>query len=102
MFAVSSGAPVSAAVAAIIDESTTRCVRAERAFLRTLGGGCDLPTGAHATLDTDGCLQMTAVLATPDRERIERASGIDHDGEKLGIELATELLVRVGSAEPQA
>ena len=97
-----SDAHAAAAVAAIIDESTTRCVRAERAFLRTLGGGCDLPTGAHATLGTDGCLQMTAVLATPDRERIERASGIDHDGEKLGVELATELLARVGSAEPQA
>lgn len=89
-----------AAVGAIIDEATTRCVGAERAFLRTLGGGCDLPTGAHATLDTDGRLQMTAVLATRDRDRIERASGHGYDGEQLGIELATELLARVGSAEP--
>ena len=97
-----SDAHAAAAVAAVIDEATTRCVGAERAFLRTLGGGCDLPTGAHASLDTDGRLQMTAVLATSDRDRIERTSGRGLDGEQLGIDLATELLARVGAAGPQA
>lgn len=85
-----------AAVGAIIDEVTTRCVRAERAFLRTLGGGCDLPTGAHATVDADGRLAMSAVLASPDRG-LARASGQDLDGERLGVALATELLDRTGT-----
>ena len=95
-------ADTAAAVGAIIDEVTTRCVRAERAFLRTLGGGCDLPTGAHATVDADGGLAMSAVLATADRTSVMRASGHDPDGEQLGIALATELLARAGPAGPAA
>jgi len=92
----SGDADTAAAVGAIIDEVTTRCVSAERAFLRTLGGGCDLPTGAHATVDADGRLTMSAVLASPDGG-LARASGQDLDGERLGVALATELLDRTGT-----
>ena len=98
----SDDADIAGAVGAIIDAVTTRCVRAERAFLRTLGGGCDLPTGAHATVDADGNMAMTAVLATADRDSVMRASGRHLDGEILGVALATELLARVDSAEPRA
>lgn len=90
-------ADTAAAAGAIIDEVTTRCVRAERAFLRTLGGGCDLPTGAHATVDAHGRLSMIALLATPDRGRIERTTGSDADGESLGAALAHELMARTGT-----
>ena len=86
-----------AAAGAIIDEMTTRCVRAERAFLRTLGGGCDLPTGAHATVDAHGRLSMIALLATPDQGRIERMTRSDADGESLGAALARELMARTGT-----
>ena len=96
----SDDAGTAAAVEAIIDEVTTRCVHAERAFLRTLGGGCDLPTGAHATVDAEGCLSMIAVLATSDRAGVVQASGRDLDGEGLGVALATELLTRVATADP--
>ncbi len=91
-------ADIAVAVGAIVDAVTTRCVHAERAFLRTLGGGCDLPTGAHATVDADGRVQMTALLATPDSSTIERASGTDADGDALGIALARELIARTGGA----
>lgn len=94
----SDDADIAGAVGAIIDAVTTRCVRAERAFLRTLGGGCDLPTGAHATVDTGGCVQMTAMLATPDRSTVEHASGHGVDGDALGIALARELITRTGGA----
>jgi hydroxymethylbilane synthase len=33
------------------DEETRSCVTAERAFLRRLEGGCQVPIGAHATLN---------------------------------------------------
>ncbi len=89
-------ADIAVAVGAIADAVTTRCVRAERAFLRTLGGGCDLPTGAHATVDADGRVQMTALLATPDGSSVERASGSGADGDALGIALARELITRTG------
>ena len=98
----SDDADTAAAVGAIIDEVTTQCVHAERAFLRTLGGGCELPTGAHAVIDAGGNVAMTAVLATADRDSVMRASGRDLDGEGLGVALATELLARVDSAEPKA
>ncbi len=86
------------AVAKIIDHPTSRCVAAERAFLRTLGGGCDLPTGAYATIDDDQNVQMTALLAAPDGV-VERAVGVAIDGEALGIALARELLERTGTAD---
>ena len=88
-----------AAVAGIIHQRTSRCVAAERAFLRTLGGGCDLPTGAHATIDADGSVQMAALLATPDSSIIERALGTGADGEGLGVALARELMERTGAAD---
>lgn len=91
-------ADIAVAVGAIADAVTTRCVRAERAFLRTLGGGCDLPTGAHATVDAGGRVQMTALLATPDGSTVERASGSGADGGALGIALAGELVTRTGVA----
>lgn len=90
-------ADTAAAVGAIIDEVTTRCVGAERAFLRTLGGGCDLPTGAHATVDADGRLSMIALLAAPGWGRIERTARSDADGESLGTALAHELTARAGT-----
>jgi len=35
----------------INDENTAACTTAERAFLRSLGGGCQVPYAAHATVD---------------------------------------------------
>ncbi len=86
------------ATAKIIDAITTRCVDAERAFLRTLGGGCDLPTGAYATVGADGSIEMTALLAAPDNSEIARTSGSDLNGEALGEALARELLARTGTS----
>src|SRR5207244_10444655 len=48
---------------AIEHTPSRRAVEAERAFLAELGGGCDLPVGAHATFRTDGLLSLTAILA---------------------------------------
>ena len=87
------------AVAEIIHQPTSRCVDAERAFLRTLGGGCDLPTGAYATTGAAGSVRMTALLATPDGSAIERASGDAANGEALGVALARELIIRTGTAD---
>jgi hydroxymethylbilane synthase len=57
-----------AKVEAAIDRSF---VDLERAFLATLGGGCDLPVGAHAHLDHDGQLILHSFLAGP--------AGVWHD-----------------------
>jgi hydroxymethylbilane synthase len=59
-----------------------RCVDAERAWLATLGGGCDLPAGAFCTVDDDGSLRLRAVLATYDGRIVLRDEN-DGDGRAL-------------------
>lgn len=60
-----------------IEHAPTRlAVDAERAYLAGLGGGCDLPAGAHATVGGDGGVVLEALLATLDgrialRHRVE-------------------------------
>lgn len=56
-------APVLDSLAAIDDPTTRVTVEAERSFLRRLGGDCDLPAGAHASLGTDGKLTIRGILA---------------------------------------
>lgn len=47
---------------------------AERAFLRELGGDCDLPAGAYAVIDNDQTLTLSGLLATADGSRLVRTS----------------------------
>jgi len=51
----------------------------ERAFLAELGGGCDLPVGAHAALDADGQVALCAFLAGPNDVWRGRRNGDLHD-----------------------
>ncbi|HEX7165357.1 MAG TPA: hydroxymethylbilane synthase [Acidimicrobiales bacterium] len=70
-----------------------RAVDAERAFLATLGGGCDLPVGALAEVASDGVtIAMTALLATFDGRSVVRATRDGTDPAALGAEMASYLL----------
>lgn len=74
-----------------------RAVDAERAFLASLGGGCDLPVGALATIDAagghpGGTVTLTALLATRDGHSIIRATRSGTDPAALGAEVASYLL----------
>jgi hydroxymethylbilane synthase len=77
-----------------LDHRETRiaCL-AERAFLRGLGGGCQLPIAAHAVLDGD-VLKLDGLVAKPDGSEILRASASGRDPEALGSELALQLIER--------
>jgi hydroxymethylbilane synthase len=58
---------------AALDHRPSRlAVTAERAYLAELGGGCDLPAGAHATVAPDGTLRLEALLASLDGRVILR------------------------------
>ena len=76
-----------------LDHRETRiaCL-AERAFLRSLGGGCQLPIAAHAVLDGD-VLQLDGLVARPDGSEIlrESLSGSADEPDALGSLLATNL-----------
>jgi hydroxymethylbilane synthase len=73
-------------------ETRLACL-AERSFLRGLGGGCQFPIAAHATIDDDQ-LNLDGLVAKPDGSEILRDSlaGTAENAEDLGAALATRLL----------
>jgi len=80
--------PGDAPLVGVIDHAPTRrCVDAERAWLATLGGGCDLPAGAYCTIEDDGGLRLRALLASYDGRIVLRD---ENDGD--GAELAARML----------
>ena len=90
---------VCSAVAAFDDAATHRSVRAERALLLRLGGGCAVPIAAYATIAADS-LSMVGVVSSPDGRRLVRAgkSASASDPEGLGLSLAEDLM-RQGARE---
>ncbi len=69
-------------------------VRGERAFLRTLQGGCSAPVGIYAQLNNQH-LSYTGVVNSIDGQQELRAeiNGVLEDAEQLGLKLAEQLLV---------
>ncbi len=84
---------VKEAVAPLDHAPTHQAVRAERAMLDALGGGCQLPIAAFAK-HASGQLHLMGVVADPAGTRVLRAtdSGTPDDPEDLGKRVATELL----------
>jgi hydroxymethylbilane synthase len=79
-----------------LDHRETRlaCL-AERAFLRGLGGGCQLPIAAHAIIENE-LLNLDGLVARPDGSEILRdsLSGSLEASEALGSQLADRLISR--------
>jgi hydroxymethylbilane synthase len=73
-------------------------VRAERAMLRELGGGCHVPIGAATVVSGTGLTLHGAVLSPDGARRIEaQISGPLPSAEDLGRQLANELSARGAS-----
>lgn len=89
------------ALLAPLDHGPTRlAVTAERAFLAELGGGCDLPVGAHATVSADGAaITLTGLVASLDGRIVMRETRTGADPALLGAEVARFLLDDAGGAE---
>ncbi|HLJ08652.1 MAG TPA: hydroxymethylbilane synthase [Acidimicrobiia bacterium] len=83
---------------AIDEPAARRAVEAERAFLRRLGGGCDLPCGALARAEGSdgGAVAIDVLLATLDGKAVLRASHRAADPEAAGAEAARILLDEQG------
>ncbi|MFH1139369.1 MAG: hydroxymethylbilane synthase [Pseudomonadota bacterium] len=84
-------------VAALHHEPTAVCVAAERAFLLTMEGGCQVPLGALARLDR-GRLFLTGLVADPEGRRLYKDSleVAAARAEEAGRVLAGKLLDRGG------
>jgi hydroxymethylbilane synthase len=79
-----------------IDHAPTRVVvKAERAFLNRLEGGCQVPIAGHGTISQNQFI-LTGLVAEVDGSRLIRAekSGPVQSAEAVGIDLAEELLAR--------
>jgi hydroxymethylbilane synthase len=75
-----------------------RCL-AERAFLRILEGGCQVPIGVNTEIDGDN-LTLTGIVASVDGQKLVKDSvtGAAKDAEAIGAQLA-ELLRQQGAQE---
>ncbi|KJS88655.1 MAG: hydroxymethylbilane synthase [Peptococcaceae bacterium BICA1-8] len=76
-------------VQAANDENTELSITAERALLKSLEGGCQIPIGAIAEI-TNNQLKLTAVVGSIDGKVVIRDSfsGECKNAEKIGIQLA--------------
>ncbi|MEN9934281.1 MAG: hypothetical protein RLZZ387_860 [Chloroflexota bacterium] len=93
------GDEVVAALLASLDDPTARAsITAERAFLARIGGGCQVPVGAFATLEGDSLRLIGMIGARDGRQVRGELRGVASDPAALGAALAEELLGQGGSA----
>ncbi len=77
-------------IATLNDSATQACVTAERAFLRAMGGGCQMAVGALAEL-RGGQLHLRAISFLGATPRQGERSGAISEAVRLGESLAREL-----------
>ena len=77
------------------DTATTTLICAERAFNKTLNGGCQVPIAGHAIFE-DGDVYLRGLVGEPDGSVVLQADirGSSDEAENLGISLAETLLAR--------
>jgi hydroxymethylbilane synthase len=82
-------------VATINDATTGVALEAERAVVTRLGGGCQMPIGAYATVAGE-VITLAGIVIALDGSRAVRASvsGSIREPEALGIRVADSLLAR--------
>lgn len=81
------------------DDATMQCVRAERSFLRGMGGGCQIPVGALAEIQGNE-LFMRVVSFLGDKPIRAEGRGSIRQPEELGEKLAHQLSWRPDKEDP--
>jgi len=92
-------AAVAELLQAIEHRPSRQAVDAERAFLRALGGDCNLPACAHATVSPEGAIRLSTVLASLDGHIVLRHRAEGSEPEAVGVAAARHLLDRCGARE---
>ena len=87
------------ACAALDHAATHSAVAAERAFLRALGGGCQVPIGAYATVNGER-LRLVGLVIAPDGSAVVRGEreGPAAEAEAIGAALGAKLLAEGAQA----
>jgi hydroxymethylbilane synthase len=88
-------AETNALVSRLDDTRTRAAVLAERALLRALGGGCQVPIAAHATVKGD-VLRLDGLVASLDGREVirDRIEGDAAEAAHVGEALAARMLER--------
>ena len=85
--------------AALNHTETESCLLAERAFLKTMDGGCSIPVFGLATLEGDALHLTGGIISLDGNQTIRKnQSGTIADGPLLGHRLAEEVLQSGGAA----
>lgn len=83
-------------LALLNDRKSELTVAAERSFLGTLQGGCQVPIGAHATIVDDSAegalLEITGIVGSPDGSVLLKEVKRGSDPIQLGQDVANKLL----------
>lgn len=93
--------PIHRLIAPLNHAETRSCVKAERAFLARLQGGCQVPIAAYARLEEGtGRLIMDGLVGSVSGDRIIRnhAEGSASEAEELGTALGDDILGRGAKA----
>ncbi|MEU2361810.1 hydroxymethylbilane synthase [Streptomyces noursei] len=93
---VRTDSPAARLLAGTGDRQVDASVRAERALLAELHGGCSVPVGAWGRLGPDGLLHLSAAVTSLDgaAQVTAAGSGPVEDPEKLGASVAADLLAQ--------
>ncbi|KZZ86129.1 hydroxymethylbilane synthase [Bacillus sp. SJS] len=75
----------------VSDAETVETVKAERAFLKDMEGGCQVPIAGYAVLTDNQQVQLTGLVADPDGKIIYRESMTGSEPSDLGKRLARKL-----------
>ena len=76
---------------------TEDCIRAERAFLKTLEGGCSIPSFGYAWMDGTNITLKAGIISLDGQEviKIKKSASVE-DGKELGRGIADEVLAKGG------
>jgi len=84
-------------LSALEDESTRKCVTAERAFLLGLGGGCAVPVAAHGKFriqSSEFRIELTGLVISEDGKTVVKVTSEGNDALELGKRLAQQAIAQ--------
>ncbi|WP_059171304.1 hydroxymethylbilane synthase [Bacillus sp. FJAT-27445] len=79
-------------------KKTALAVQSERAFLREMEGGCQVPIAGFATAEENGDITLNVLVASPDGKEVYRETVTGQNPEELGVK-AAELMIEKGAKE---
>jgi len=87
---------INSIIAPMNHSETSVCVKAERAFLKRLEGGCQVPIAAHAIIVHHSLVVLDGLVGSISGEKLIKghSEGNPADAENLGIKLAEDILAR--------